>query len=50
MRIRNTAGLLKHKTTTGIASESRITNIRKDKATSVRSAENFIASKKNLNN
>lgn len=46
MRIRNTAGLLKPKATTGIASPSRITNIKRDKATSVRSAEKFIASKK----
>ena len=46
MRIRNTAGLLKPKAATGIVSPSRITNIKKDKATSNRLVENFIASKR----
>jgi len=46
MRIRNTAGLLKPKADTGLASPSRITNIKKDKATSNRLVENFIASKR----
>lgn len=46
MRIRNTAGLLKPKANTGLTLPSRITNIKKDKATSNRLVENFIASKR----